>query len=1428
VSFSLMVSTDDQRVVWVSDSFADHVGVRHERLVGRRILEVLTGSCNETWATLFAGAPATDERFDGFGLHLVGDSDPIDRFELRSVRYVDDGRAAMVSLRRWHADSEWESSEAFVSDVRAAMLAGDIYVAYQPIVDIRSGQLKKVEALARWTHPDRGVIGPDVFIPWAEATGVIDELGEWVFDRSCRDVVRMEAEGIDVDLSVNVSVVQLRDADVSQRFGDMMAQARLAPERVWIEVTESVLLDAEALSLLMAVHSLGVRLVIDDFGTGHANFDYLTRLVVDSLKIDTTFVAELGTESRATAIVRSVVALGRELGLEIVAEGIETEAQRSQLLDLHCRFGQGWLFSPALRYDVLVARYRADDSTSPTDVTEESPGTDELMRRSALRACRILDTDPEPAFDSLAQLASQLLSVPMAVISFVDTDREWVKARCGTDITEVERSVSLFPIAAARPEDLPLIVDDTTADDRSTRISLIRASPHARSYVGMPIRSREGLALGTFGVIDTRPRSFTPRELGHLALLADQVSELLDLRRRTVELDDLYIEARHSMRPARPFDDLLQTAVDAAPGNGTLAQLTRIAGHRVAAPRNDVDVLRFDGLTLHLQNRTITVGGQLIEPPAKEFDLLAFLAARPGQVFNRSELLQHVWKSSPEWQDVSTVTEHIHRLRVKIDRHSNRSPFLRTTRGRGYSFEPADPQVTGDDADAIESRCGTWAHVDYRVIAADAGMVELLAARTSADLIGREVDHFVAPISQPALRAAREMRASGIVPGARLITLLAVDGTERLCLISSAAGEFEGRPAVIGSAREIVDAPRLMRQMVSGVVAEVSDAVVVTDPDLRVLSWNPAACRLYGWSEQEALGHTLHAVVGDDTLSHGGAPWDELQRNGSWTGVLRQRTRDGTTVMVTSSVSLLRDQGEITGIAVVNHVLPPGLEAGAPGGATALRTGADRPHRESGVQPALHDAAGPSSALAMSPVTAFDWLTRLAARLLGAPIAAVSLIGRDRQWFVSGVGVETTADLHDAAFTSLAIAAPDEVFIVNDALLDERVANDPFVTGAPFARSCAAMSICSRDGMPIGTLSVIDTAAREFTEQEIRFLKVLSLQAETLFDQRRRAGKLDGRFAEPTTGLHVDTDPIAALDTAPVERTGGTVSSISRVRRQALAASHARSDIDPEAATTRLAAARSLLRAEAVEEAVGVVIGVVRDLGGSTIPARLDDRNALPLDCSLGHGEPLLARPDSALARLRIERILPEVLDDAREVIGRLRQRDDYAELSNTDPLTGLLNRRAVDRLLPRLGPDDAVIVIDIDHFKEVNDNWGHAVGDELLIAFARALRSYSRAGDQFGRLGGDELLAVLVDAGGAGLESFLRRLNATWLSIRPREVTYSVGATLIGQRTGPEALAAADAAMYRAKAMGRDQVAVEAAPTLPAGTPLDTESDDR
>ncbi len=251
----------------------------------------------------------------------------------------------------------WVDDAAFAADLRDAIANGAISVAYQPIVDLDTGRLHHVEALARWNHSQRGAIRPGWFIPVAERSGVIDELGEWILKKACADVLLMCAEGIDVHLNVNLSVVQLRDPSVAHRIAGVLTNSGFAPERLWIEVTESVLIDDQGLLPLHELHDLGAHLVIDDFGTGYASFQYLTRLPIDALKIDTTFVSGLGVEPNDTAIVRSVVNLGHELGLEVVAEGVETEFQRAQLLVLNCHLGQGWLFGRALSRTELVARY---------------------------------------------------------------------------------------------------------------------------------------------------------------------------------------------------------------------------------------------------------------------------------------------------------------------------------------------------------------------------------------------------------------------------------------------------------------------------------------------------------------------------------------------------------------------------------------------------------------------------------------------------------------------------------------------------------------------------------------------------------------------------------------------------------------------------------------------------------------------------------------------------------------------------------------------------------------------------------------------------------------------------------------------------------------------------------------------------------------
>jgi EAL domain-containing protein (putative c-di-GMP-specific phosphodiesterase class I) len=217
-----------------------------------------------------------------------------------------------------------------------------------------------VEALLRWNHPTRGPIAPDVFVPLAEETGLMEWLGEFVLRKALTDARRWPS----LYVAVNVSPVQMRQADFIDLVAGVMAEADIASERVMLEVTEGVLIDnpEEAQKRLDALRSLGVRIALDDFGVGYSSLSYLQRFPFDKLKIDKEFVGPLGQTANGAAIIQSIVALGRALGLSVLAEGVETEEQRVLLRLAGCHEMQGYLFAkPAPRetIDRLVTRAEA-------------------------------------------------------------------------------------------------------------------------------------------------------------------------------------------------------------------------------------------------------------------------------------------------------------------------------------------------------------------------------------------------------------------------------------------------------------------------------------------------------------------------------------------------------------------------------------------------------------------------------------------------------------------------------------------------------------------------------------------------------------------------------------------------------------------------------------------------------------------------------------------------------------------------------------------------------------------------------------------------------------------------------------------------------------------------------------------------------------
>ncbi len=236
-------------------------------------------------------------------------------------------------------------------DLRQALLRDEFVLHYQPIVDLHSGRLLAAEALIRWQHPERGMIAPDTFISVAEQSGLIVEIGEWVLNEACRQMMLWQAAGLPrFVVSVNLSAVQFRRGNLEALIGSALSRFGLNPSCLELELTESILLQDSAafIDMLYRLKALGVKLSIDDFGTGYSNLAYLQRFRVDKLKIDQSFVRKLLGNAQDQAIVTAIIQMARSLNLLTTAEGIEDEAIRRLLAELGCDQGQGYLFARPL------------------------------------------------------------------------------------------------------------------------------------------------------------------------------------------------------------------------------------------------------------------------------------------------------------------------------------------------------------------------------------------------------------------------------------------------------------------------------------------------------------------------------------------------------------------------------------------------------------------------------------------------------------------------------------------------------------------------------------------------------------------------------------------------------------------------------------------------------------------------------------------------------------------------------------------------------------------------------------------------------------------------------------------------------------------------------------------------------------------------
>jgi diguanylate cyclase (GGDEF)-like protein/PAS domain S-box-containing protein len=244
------------------------------------------------------------------------------------------------------------------TDLRNALSANQLEVYYQPIIDLQSGQIVKAEALLRWSHPTRGMVSPREFVHLAEETGMINKIGDWVFTQAVKRANQWSKQfNSDFQLSVNMSPVQFRQdtsAFISQ-WQDYLKGQDIAGHNIVVEITEGLLLNAEpdVIDKLLWLRDAGVQVAIDDFGTGYSSLSYLKKFDIDYLKIDKAFVSNLESNVNDMALCNAIIVMAHTLGLKVIAEGVETEAQKEILQQASCDFAQGYLFSKPVAVDVF-------------------------------------------------------------------------------------------------------------------------------------------------------------------------------------------------------------------------------------------------------------------------------------------------------------------------------------------------------------------------------------------------------------------------------------------------------------------------------------------------------------------------------------------------------------------------------------------------------------------------------------------------------------------------------------------------------------------------------------------------------------------------------------------------------------------------------------------------------------------------------------------------------------------------------------------------------------------------------------------------------------------------------------------------------------------------------------------------------------------
>jgi diguanylate cyclase (GGDEF)-like protein/PAS domain S-box-containing protein len=318
----------------------------HAGIVARKLLATLAQPVVIGAHSLRVGAHI------GIGIYIEDSTDSASLLRFADVAMAKVQRGADEGFLYYSAEMDQRAKDhlRLEAELRAALTGGQLELHYQPKVSLRSGRIVGAEALIRWRHPERGMISPNDFIPLAEETGIIFEIGNWVLDEACRQIRAWKDAGLAMPpVAVNISARQF-DRRLPARIHDVLERHGVLPEQISLEITESLLVGGadNVIAIMNELVAMGFALALDDFGTGYSSLAYLKKFPISTLKIDRSFVVGLPDEENDCAIARAIVTMAQQLRQEIVAEGVETAEQMAFLRDLGCDQLQGWLFSPAV------------------------------------------------------------------------------------------------------------------------------------------------------------------------------------------------------------------------------------------------------------------------------------------------------------------------------------------------------------------------------------------------------------------------------------------------------------------------------------------------------------------------------------------------------------------------------------------------------------------------------------------------------------------------------------------------------------------------------------------------------------------------------------------------------------------------------------------------------------------------------------------------------------------------------------------------------------------------------------------------------------------------------------------------------------------------------------------------------------------------